>query len=287
VNITGDAPILLRKRGPLSANVTNLCVFESELGDYGGNGMDENKQSSTEVLEGAQMHSQHESWIAITTGSTFIGIVILVALIVLLIIVVDLHFSRSSLAILAAFIALIVYMFVWRSTPMRRRGILGNVELSTRVNLNLNTELGATNVNVDSHYGVVTLRGFVAHADFREQAEQITRRCGAHQVINELTVAPPEDTPVDSYFAGMPSVATPEGAPEVSFHTPLEQLVREALEDDKRVNSYLLRIKVQDGVAILTGRQDTVQASDAATETALCVPGMLGVNNDVEIESSV
>jgi osmotically-inducible protein OsmY len=82
-------------------------------------------------------------------------------------------------------------------------------------------------------------------------------------------------------------VTTPEGAPEVVTNPPLDQMVREALEDDKRVNAYLLIISVEDGVACLTGRQDTVDASDAASEVALRIPGIVGVSNDIEIESSV
>jgi osmotically-inducible protein OsmY len=46
-------------------------------------------------------------------------------------------------------------------------------------------------------------------------------------------------------------------------------------------------VKVEDGIAYLTGRQDMVQAGDAATEVAAHVPGILGVSNDIEIESSV
>jgi hypothetical protein len=184
--------------------------------------MDDKKQASTDTLVGAQLTPQHESWIAISTRGSLIGVAILVGLIVLLVVVVDLHFNRASLVMLASLIVLCVYMFVWRTSPMRRRGILGNAELSMRVNLNLNTELGLTTVNVDSRNGVVTLRGFVAHADFREQAEHIARRCGAHRVIDELTVASTEHAPEDSYFTGMPSVTTPEGAPEVGTHAPLE-----------------------------------------------------------------
>jgi len=85
----------------------------------------------------------------------------------------------------------------------------------------------------------------------------------------------------------MPGVTTPEGAPEVDTKPPLEQVVREAMEDDPRVNSYLLSVSVEEGIATLTGRQDTVQASDAATEVATGVPGILGVDNDIEIEASV
>lgn len=250
--------------------------------------MDKTEQTGSEALEGAQMHPQHESWIAITTRSTFIGAWILVPFIVLLVIVINLHFNRASLLVVAALMALVVFMFIWKSKPLRRRGVLANAALTMRIKSDLITELDGTEINVDSTNGVVTLQGDVPYPDFREQAEQVARRGGAHQVVNELKViAIPGSAQADMYFTGMPAVTTPEGAPAVAPHEPLEQLVREAMEDDKRVNSYLLRIRIEDGVAILTGRQDTVQASAAAREAALRVPGIIGVNDDIEIESSV
>ena len=106
-------------------------------------------------------------------------------------------------------------------------------------------------------------------------------------MVNELRVTTSGSVPTDSYIAGMPGVTTPEGAPEVEAHLPLEEMVRVALEDDKRVNAYLLVIRVEDGVARLTGRQDTTDASDAASEVALRVPGIIGISNDIEIEPSV
>ena len=227
--------------------------------------MNEKNNSGMEVFEGPEVHPEHESWIQISTRNNLIGLATLAVLILLMMTVINLHFNRASFAALGCLIGLFVCVVVWRTSPRRHRGVVGNAELTMRINLNLNTELGLTTVNVDSHNGVVTLRGFVAHSDFIEQAERIARRCGAKQLINELTIVSTQSTPPDSYFTGMPGVTTPEGAPEVDTKPPLEQVVREAMEDDPRVNSYLLSVSVEEGIATLTGRQDTVQASDAAT----------------------
>ena len=132
-----------------------------------------NKKNSTnaEILDGAQMHPQHESWVRITTRSTLVGSALLVALIALLLIVIALHLNSGSVAFLGVLIALVLVGFGWRSTPMRRRGLLGNAELTMRIKSDLETELGASDVNVDSVNGVVTLRGSVPYANFREQVQ--------------------------------------------------------------------------------------------------------------------
>ena len=116
-------------------------------------------------------------------------------------------------------------------------------------------DLGSYHVKVHSSQGVVTLRGQVAYADFREAAEQLARRIGARQVINELTVAPEalaRPTP-DPEAAG--GVTASAGAPEVATRVPLEERVRTALEDDPRVDAYVLVVSVEDRIAYLTGRQ--------------------------------
>jgi osmotically-inducible protein OsmY len=154
--------------------------------------------------------------------------------------------------------------------------------------LNSVARIGKTGVrNVDSTRGVITLRGTVPFADIREAAEHLARQQGAQQVINELKVAPAAPGQPEFLRSTLPGVTTSEGGPIVAAQLPLDEQVREAFEADPRVNAYLLIVSVQDGVAYLTGRQDTVEASDAATEVATHVPGILAVSNDIEIMASV
>lgn len=240
-----------------------------------------------QVIEGSELHPQHESWVRISNRSTMIGFLILLGLIALLVITVELHFGIGSYIALGCFLLAILLWLVWRSNPHRRSGVLENAALTAGIKADLITELGAGDVNVDSSGGVVTLRGTVPYDDFRQEAEHLARRHGAHRVINELKIdpnAPARPAPVTDGFAG---VTTPEGAPEVERLRSLEEQVREALEADPRVNAYLVIVRVEEGVVYLTGRQDTVQASDAATEIVAHIPGVLGVSNDLEIMPSV
>src|SRR5579871_264616 len=236
--------------------------------------MQEKKATGTELLEGIELHPQHASWVRISTHNSFIGFGIFLAVAVLFVIVIALHFSPVALVAVGVFAALVLLWLVRRSTPKHRRGTLDNIGLTARIKADLLTELGAKGVNVDSSKGVVTLRGSVPYADFREAAEHLARRRGAYRVINELTVVPSAPGRPDLYLRGFPGVTTPEGAPEVPTHLSLEELVREALEADPRVNAYVVMVHVEEGIAYLTGRQETVQASEAATEVAVHVPGI-------------
>jgi osmotically-inducible protein OsmY len=162
---------------------------------------------------------------------------------------------------------------------------VGNAVLTAQIKADILAELGADDVNVDTSHGVVTLRGNIPYADFRNAGADIARRRGARQVVDELSVDASVPAMHDTYLEGFPGVTTPEGAPSVGM--PLEQVVREALEDDPRVNAYVLTVRVIDGIAYLEGRQETVQSSEAATEVAEHVSGILSVSNDIEIMPSV
>jgi len=50
----------------------------------------------------------------------------------------------------------------------------------------------------------------------------------------------------DSFLAGLLGVTTPEGAPEVARRVPSEQMVRDALEEDSRVDAYVVIVRVED-----------------------------------------
>ena len=245
--------------------------------------MEDKKPADTELLEGLDLHPQSDSWIRITTRNNFVGFLIFLALAALFVLVINLRLSRGQLGILGVLAALPLVWLIWRSGPKRRSGLLLNGAMTARIKADIITELAANDVNVDSSKGVVTLRGNVPYSDFREAAEHLARQGGAHQVINELNVLAPGPEQPDSYLKNLVHVTTPEGAPEVATRLPLEERVREALEDDPRVNAYTLIARVENGLACLTGRQETVQASEAATEVAAHIPGILAVSNDIEI----
>lgn len=147
--------------------------------------------------------------------------------------------------------------------------------------------LGSGTIDVDTHDGVVTLRGTVPNAAVRDVAEAVARLNGAPSVVNELRTTdsspePPETLVPESF----PGVSTPEGAP-VNPLPDLEEQVRCALEADPRINEHLVRISVDNGLVHLVGRQDTVEARDAVIEVASHVPGVLAVTDEVEVVPSV
>lgn len=252
-----------------------------------------NKKESTgrESFERVDGHPRHESWIPITTHNSLVGFAIFLVYGALFVIVMQLHLSRSGLEAVAMVVglltAVIILWLLWKGTPQHRRGFLGNAGLTARVKANIITELGANNINVDSSKGVVTLDGTVRNANFREAAERLARECGADQVVNELNVAPSATGRTDSYVLGFPGVTASAGGPEVATRRSLEETVREALEDDPRVDARVMEVRVADGIAYLTGRQETTDASAAATEVAAHVPGILGASNDVEVMPSI
>jgi osmotically-inducible protein OsmY len=136
--------------------------------------------------------------------------------------------------------------------------------------------LGAGSINVDTVEGTTFLRGSVPSRELRELAEGIAVLNGAHRVVNELAVEDPSRVPLSTLIPeGFPGVDTPAGAPP-SERAAAEEAVRTALAADTRENEHLVRVRVENGTAYPTGRQDTVGARDAATEAAARVPGIRG-----------
>ena len=248
--------------------------------------MPENKVKSTELREGFDIHPRHESWARITAHNSFIGFVIFLALVALFALVISQHFSPVALAVVGVSAVMTLIWTIWTSVQQHRRGFLGDAGLTFRIKADIVTKLGANDVNVDSAKGVVTLHGSVPYANFAEAAEELARQQGAHKVINELKVVFSAPEQPDAYLQSFAGVTAPAGAPEVTVELPSEELVREALKGDPRVNVHAIVVRVENGIAFLAGRQETVQASDAATEVAAHVPGILGVANDIEIMPS-
>jgi osmotically-inducible protein OsmY len=147
----------------------------------------------------------------------------------------------------------------------------------------------AGDINVDTVEGTVILRGTVPSSVERELAEAIAVANGAHEVQNELGVTELDTPPRTIIPDAFPGVSASAGAPRVEPAIPrLEEAVRAALAADRRVNEHLIIVAVDPNhTAILTGRQDTVDARDAATEAATHVPGIAAVVNDLEVLPSV
>jgi len=168
-------------------------------------------------------------------------------------------------------------------------GFLTDASMTARIKTALLAEplLDGAEFNVDTLDDVVTLCGAVRNEAQRELAGAIARQHAPQRVEDELVVEPARGAPPPSTgVQGLPAVTTPEGAPPAPGPPP-EEAVRRALADDDRVNEHLVSVRVENGVAYLTGRQDTVEAREAATEAAAHAPGIVGVVNDLEVLASV
>ena len=159
--------------------------------------------------------------------------------------------------------------------------------LTFRIKAALIADIGGTDINVDTAEGVVTLHGTVPADALRDAAETVARANGARQVVNKLVVENRSDEPPGAFIPpDFPHVTTSAGAPPTG-HPPLVEAVRAALAADTRVNEHLIMVSVEDGLAYLIGSQGDVAARDAATEVVAHVPGIMGVNNDLEVMSAV
>jgi osmotically-inducible protein OsmY len=184
-------------------------------------------------------------------------------------------------------------------------GFLANTAFAAKIKatLLLDERLDATRINADADGDKVTLTGEVPSEVQRVLAGDIARLNGAHEVVNHLTVAeggdadllpepgvavPPDGTDyvADMARGALGGVTTPAGAPP-SQRAELEHAVCEALRKDPRVNEHLITINVASGVATLTGRANDIGAAQAATEVALAVPGIVAVENDLEIAPAI
>ncbi|HEY3282278.1 MAG TPA: BON domain-containing protein [Armatimonadota bacterium] len=165
-------------------------------------------------------------------------------------------------------------------------GVLADIGLTLRVKSALlaDERAGAGSINVDTRDGVVYLSGRVPNGAIRQLAEDIARSHGAHTVVNSLSALEEESS--DPYLEDLPPVTTPEGAPEQQGPR-LEEQVKAALEADDRVNPHLVEVVVDHRVAFLSGRQETAEAHDAAVSTAAHVPGVLAVQDSLDVKPSV
>jgi hyperosmotically inducible protein len=167
--------------------------------------------------------------------------------------------------------------------------LLHDAELTFKIKaaLVMDERIGAGRINVNTVDGVVTLEGDVPNDALREVAEGIAVRQGARRVVNELSAEHPDDPAgTASLTDGLPRVTAAAGAP-VDDRPPLAESVKAALAADRRVNEHLVYVQAKNGAVYLTGRQETVDAVDAATEVAAHVPGVVAVDNDLEVMPSI
>jgi len=168
-------------------------------------------------------------------------------------------------------------------------GVLEDAVMTGKVKaaLLIDERIGALGINVNTVEGTVTLEGVVDSEVQRRLAEDVASLAGAHTVQNLLEVTgEPLAAHGAASFVPPVRVTTPPGAPP-SERSDVETVVRRALAADRRVNEHLLDVHVEQNTVFLSGRQGDVDAHNAAVEIAAHVPGVVAVEDDIEIMPAV
>jgi mycothiol synthase len=167
-------------------------------------------------------------------------------------------------------------------------GLIEDAAITGKVKaaLLMDERIGATGINVNTVDEVVTLEGAVPSEVQRHLAEDLALLHGARAVRNLLEVTGEPIAAAAGATGSRVRVTTPPGAPPRQG-SDLERMVKRALAEDRRVNEHLLDVQVENETVTLSGRQGTVDARDAAIETATHVPGVAGVVDEIEIMPAV
>ncbi len=125
-------------------------------------------------------------------------------------------------------------------------------------------------VHVETHKGVVTLRGKVDSSDAKTAAADIAKGIdGVKSVKNELqVVAPSQRAAVDA------------------DDKQISKNVEQRFKQDPKLKNAKIDAKVEAGVVILTGEVKNIDTSARASEIARSVPGVRYVKNDLTFASS-
>jgi hyperosmotically inducible periplasmic protein len=159
--------------------------------------------------------------------------------------------------------------------------------VKTKAALLADEGLAGAGINVDTLDAVVTLRGRVPTEALRELAESLAVACGAREVVNDLEVTHARAEARSGVIPpGTPGVTATAGAPP-ALEPRAEAVLLAELAADERINEHLIDVRVNNGVARLSGRQDTIEAHHAAIEVAAHTRGIIAVEDWLEVAPSV
>jgi hyperosmotically inducible protein len=139
----------------------------------------------------------------------------------------------------------------------------------TKIALFSDDRVSSRGINVDSHQGVIALRGKVESADAKAAAEQDAKGVeGVTSVRNELQVVAPGDRKaVDRK------------------DDDIKKAVEARISNDPRLKAADIDVRADKGVVTLTGRAKDLGARARASEVARSVDGVRAVKNEVQEKS--
>jgi len=140
---------------------------------------------------------------------------------------------------------------------------------ATKMKLAADARTPATEINVDTTGGVVTLFGMVPTQESKSVAQEIARGVsGVKQVENKLEV-----------------VAAKQQAKTQARDEDVLAGVRKALKDGGNQDNASIDVEVSNGVVRLTGKVPTWEQSLSAVFSARSVQGVRAVRNDMTVET--
>lgn len=142
-----------------------------------------------------------------------------------------------------------------------------NLTTSIGAKYALDSEIDRYRIDIDTINGVVTLRGSVADAEQRSDAERIARSTeGVRDVVNDLEVEAKPRT-ADSTFADSWIVT----------------MINSKLIVDPEVRSRNIDVDVREGVVTLSGIVESNVARTEAEDLAKSVDGVVEVVNEIQV----
>lgn len=151
--------------------------------------------------------------------------------------------------------------------PVDQQVADSNLTTAVGTKLSLDPEIDRYRIDIDTVNGVVTLRGSVANADQRSDAERIVEGSeGVREVVNHLEIEPASRTP-SAQFEDAWIVA----------------MISSKLAVDPEVHSRNVDVDVRAGVVTLSGIVETDIAKTEAGDLARSVDGVERVVNELQV----
>jgi hyperosmotically inducible protein len=142
------------------------------------------------------------------------------------------------------------------------------ITAKTKMSLMADERVSATDVNVTTRQGVVTLTGKVPSDEAKKAAAANAEKIdGAKRVINNLTVVAIKDTKRIE-----------------REDDQITQDVEDRLKKDKGLKQADIDVKTENGIVTLTGEAPSLRSSVRASEVAHRVPGVRAVQNELKVK---